>query len=122
MSAYTSNIRKIINRNKKYIINLAVAESVKYGANVYQFRIDEASDHQETDHKAPNQNFVIPQDEIAKIVTEKLAGMSDDIKNILEEEIKPTKAWMKELQDQLLMRSIDYDNKYEDTKKKIFEI
>jgi hypothetical protein len=55
-------------------------------------------------------------------VTEKLAGMSDDIKNILEEEIKPTKAWMKELQDQLLMRSIDYDNKYEDTKKKIFEI
>lgn len=35
MSAYTSNIRKIINRNKKYIINLAVAESVKYGANVY---------------------------------------------------------------------------------------
>lgn len=122
MSTYTSNIRKIINRNKKYIINLAVAESVKYGANVYEFRIDEVSDPQETDHKAQNQNFVIPEEEIARIVSEKLAGMSDDIKNILEEEIKPTKAWMKELQDQLLMRSIDYDNKYEDVKKKIFEI
>ncbi len=122
MSTYTSSIRKIINRNKKYIINLAVAESVKYGANVYQFRIDEGSDHEETDQKTQNQNFVIPEDEIAKIVTQKLAGMSDDIKNILQEQIKPTKAWMKELQDQLLMRSIDYDNKYEDIKKKIFEI
>jgi len=28
-------VQTIINRNKKYIINLAVAESVKYGANVY---------------------------------------------------------------------------------------
>lgn len=122
MSTYTSNIRKIINRNKKYIINLAVAESVKYGANVYQFRIDEPSDPQETDVKALNQNVVIPEDEIAKVVSEKLAGMSNNIKNILQEEIKPTKAWMKELQDQFLMRSIEYDNKYEDVKKKIFEM
>ncbi len=35
MATFTNNIRKIINRNKKYIINLAVADSVKYGANVY---------------------------------------------------------------------------------------
>jgi hypothetical protein len=35
MSAFTHNIKKIINRNKKYIINLAVSESVKYGTNVY---------------------------------------------------------------------------------------
>ena len=41
MSTFTNNIRKIINRNKKYIINLAVGESVKYGANVYEFRLED---------------------------------------------------------------------------------
>ncbi len=41
MSDFTLGIRRIINRNKKYIINLAVTESVKYGANVYEFRMDD---------------------------------------------------------------------------------
>jgi len=35
MSSFTGNIRKIINRNKKYVINLSVSESVKYGGNIY---------------------------------------------------------------------------------------
>jgi hypothetical protein len=40
MSAFSNNIRKIINRNRKYIINLKVQESIKYGANLYEFRDD----------------------------------------------------------------------------------
>jgi hypothetical protein len=40
MSGYSNNIRKIINRNKKYVTNLAVAESVKYGANIYEFHVE----------------------------------------------------------------------------------
>jgi hypothetical protein len=54
MSAFTNNIRKIINRNKKYVVNLAVAESVKYGGNVYEFRLDnlgEAEDAEESKKK-----------------------------------------------------------------------
>lgn len=45
MSAYTNNIRKIVNRNKKYVINLAVAESIKVGTSVYEFRIDNLADN-----------------------------------------------------------------------------
>jgi len=41
MSTFSNNIRKIINRNRKYIINLKVQESVKYGANLYEFRDDQ---------------------------------------------------------------------------------
>lgn len=44
MSNYTQQIRKITNRNKKYIINLAVQESVKYGTNVYEFRAEDYRD------------------------------------------------------------------------------
>ncbi len=39
MSTYSNQIRKIINRNKKYVINLVVAETVRYGGNLYEFRI-----------------------------------------------------------------------------------
>jgi hypothetical protein len=45
MAGFTNNIRKIVNRNKKYIINLAVAESVKYGANIYEFRLEDPMEH-----------------------------------------------------------------------------
>lgn len=48
MGTFTNNIRKIINRNKKYVINLAVAESVKYGGNVYEFRMEEPKEVEDT--------------------------------------------------------------------------
>lgn len=47
MSTFTHNIRKIVNRNKKYIINLAVSDSVKYGANVYEFRTEDPNEQEE---------------------------------------------------------------------------
>ena len=55
------------------------------------------------------------------MVAEKIGAMSSEIKKIMEEEVKPTKTWMKELQEQLLMRSMEYDNKYEELKKSILE-
>ena len=54
-------------------------------------------------------------------MAEKIGAMSSEIKNIMEEKIKPTKTWMKELQEQLLMRSMEYDSKYEELKKSIME-
>jgi hypothetical protein len=39
----------------------------------------------------------------------------------MQEEIKSTKTWMKELQEQMLLRSLEYDSKYEDIRKKINE-
>lgn len=39
----------------------------------------------------------------------------------MEEEILPTKTWMKELQEQTLLRSLEYDRKYEELRKKLFE-
>lgn len=47
MSGYTVNIRKITNRNKKYVINLTVSESIKYGANLYEFRAEDVNDDYE---------------------------------------------------------------------------
>lgn len=67
MASFTSNIRKIINRNKKFVIGLAVKESIKYGTNVYEFRMEDNIDKEE-DEKQKTNNFVIPEEEIAKIV------------------------------------------------------
>jgi hypothetical protein len=53
------------------------------------------------------------------VVAEKLTGMAEQIKQLMEEEIKPTKTWMKELQEQLLLRSLEYDGKHEELKKRI---
>ena len=47
MSSYSNNIRKIINRNRKYVINLKVQETIQYGANLYEIRIDEGIDDDE---------------------------------------------------------------------------
>lgn len=121
MSTFTHNIRKIVNRNKKYIINLAVSDSVKYGANVYEFRMEDPNEQEEHEERKQSQNFTFPEEEINRVVAEKIGAMSSEIKNIMEEEIKPTKTWMKELQEQLLLRSMEYDNKYEELKKHILE-
>lgn len=44
MATYSGGIRKIINRNKKYVTDLAVAETVRCGNNIYEFRIDNLGD------------------------------------------------------------------------------
>ena len=48
MGTYSNQIRKITNRNKKYVINLAVAESVRHGGNLYEFRVDNLADIEDT--------------------------------------------------------------------------
>ena len=35
MAAYSSRIAGIVNRNKKYVIHLAVNDSISHGTNVY---------------------------------------------------------------------------------------
>lgn len=47
MTTYSGGIRKIINRNKKYVINLAVSETVRCGNNVYEFRLENMADQDE---------------------------------------------------------------------------
>ena len=42
MSNYTDRIRRIVNRNKKFVIKLRIIETLKYGGNIYEIReIDE---------------------------------------------------------------------------------
>lgn len=38
MSEYSNRIRRIVNRNKKYIIRMKVEQTLKYGNNVYEIR------------------------------------------------------------------------------------
>ena len=47
MSTYSGGIRKIINRNKKYVINLTVSQTIKFGNNVYEFRIENMADNED---------------------------------------------------------------------------
>lgn len=56
---------------------------------------------------------------MARVVTERLKGMSEQIKTMLDEEIKPTKAWMKELQEQFIMRSMEWDSRHETVRKQM---
>jgi predicted transcriptional regulator len=83
MASFTNGIRKIVNRNKKYIINLAVAESVKYGANVYEFRLEDPNEHEEENERKQSQQIALPEEEITRVVTERLTGMSQQIRQLL---------------------------------------
>lgn len=38
MGDYSNRIRRIINRNKKYLNKLKVEQTYKYGSNVYEIR------------------------------------------------------------------------------------
>ena len=67
MTNSTNNVRKIINRNRKYIVNLTVQESVKYGTNVYEFRLEDVNDEDEDENKKAT-NIVIPEADIVRIV------------------------------------------------------
>jgi hypothetical protein len=62
MSTYSLNIRKVINRNRKYIVNLQVQESINYGANIYEFRVEENIDEEEESKKP--MNIIIPTEDI----------------------------------------------------------
>lgn len=75
----------------------------------------------EEDEKQKTSNFIIPESDIARIVNQHLEVLREDIRKVMQEEIKSTKTWMKELQEQMLLRSLEYDSKYEDIRKKINE-
>ena len=38
MTEFSNRIRRIINKNKKYVIKLKVEQTVKYGTNIYEIR------------------------------------------------------------------------------------
>jgi len=83
MGTYSGGIRKIINRNKKYVTDLAVAETVRCGNNVYEFRVDNLADAEdEEDTKKKVVASVDPQ-EIARVVTEQLEDIRTQIKSII---------------------------------------
>ena len=43
MGDYSNRIRRIVNRNKKYLIRLKVEQTIKYGNNIYELReLDES--------------------------------------------------------------------------------
>lgn len=52
MATYSNQIRKIINRNKKYVIHLAVKETIKHGGNIYEFRIEDLANMEDEDEKS----------------------------------------------------------------------
>lgn len=117
MSTYSNQIRKIINRNKKYVINLAVAESVRHGGNLYEFRIDNIADYKEQEETSKKVTVALDPQQVTKVVEDRLEGLENQVKEIIAHEINPTRTWMNELQEQLLMRSLEWDQKYVELKK-----
>ena len=55
------------------------------------------------------------------IVEEKMQAIGSQVETLVEEKLKPTKAWMTELQDQIMLRSLEEDKRFEDIKKTVLE-
>ena len=52
MNTYSVSIKKITNRNKKYVVNLAVAQTLRCGGNLYEFRVQNLADIDEDEDSA----------------------------------------------------------------------
>ena len=50
-----------------------------------------------------------------------MLAISSQVEEIVEEKVKPTKAWMTELQDQVMLRSLEEDRRYDNIKKMVSE-
>ena len=48
--------------------------------------------------------------------------MDEKVSKQVKEELKPTRTWMNELQEQTILRSLEYDKKHEELKKKISDM
>ena len=70
MSAYSTNIRKIINRNRKYVVSLKVQESIKYGANLYEIRMEEDM-HDDDEDSKKTVNMIVPEEEIQRALNDR---------------------------------------------------
>lgn len=116
MGSYSNQIRKAVSRNKKYVINLAVAESVRHGSNLYEFRVDHLADIDEGDEGRKVAAVVDPM-EILRVVDSRLEGIEGQVKGWVDHELRPTKAWIAELQEQMLMRALEYDEKYREVRR-----
>ena len=118
MSRYTNEIRKIINRNKKYVIDLQVKESVKYGTNLYEFR----EKPPEEDSQAPvvaQQKASLPEEEIAALLSQELTSIQSSFAEVVARETASTKQWIEEVQEQQMMRSIEDDKKAQELRGRI---
>lgn len=115
MGEFTSKIRRIINKNKKYVIKLKVEQTLKYGTNIYEIReIDEKilKNNENVVVSAPPPQ-VIPEEEIGQLVEAKWEKLAKKMEESLEEKTEPLKVWITEIQEQSLMRSVDSDRKTE---------
>ena len=118
MSDYSNKIKRIVNRNKKYLIKLKVDQTIKYGTNVYEIReMDEILMREEEETVAKPAPVIVPEDEIASIVEEKWKNLSDRLEKKVTEKIDPISSWMNELQEQSLLRVMENDQRFEDLKK-----
>ncbi len=109
MGTYSNQIRKIISRNKKYVINLAVAETVRHAGNLYEFRIEDLADIQDPEEQQSRGPPPLDPAEISRVVEERLASLPEQIRKWVSEELGPTRTWMTELQEQTLVRSLEWD-------------
>lgn len=63
MSDYSNRIRRIINRNKKYLIKLKVQQTLRYGNNIYEIReVDENVLEQGDEQIAKPTQIIVPQE------------------------------------------------------------
>lgn len=61
MSDYSNRIRRIINRNKKYLIKLKVEQTLRYGNNIYEIReVDENVLEQGDEQIAKPTQIIVP--------------------------------------------------------------
>ena len=72
MADYSNKIRRVINRNKKYLIRLKVQQVLKYGEIVYELReIDESIMKEEEEVVAKPAPVIIPEEQINQIIEQK---------------------------------------------------
>lgn len=114
MGTYSNQIRKIISRNKKYVINLAVAESVRHGGNLYEFRIEDLADIQDPEDSTKKAPPPLDPAEIARIVDQRLTALPEEVRKWVDLQLEPTRTWMAELQDQALVRSMEWDKLHQE--------
>ena len=55
------------------------------------------------------------------MVAERVQGLEQEVKDLVKEELKPTRTWVSELQEQMLIRALDYDKRYEEAKRMLGE-
>lgn len=59
---------------------------------------------------------------INSLIEDKLEHFNKTVKKLIEDGLKPTHSWMNELQEQTLLRSLEYDKRYQEVSKQTEEV